>query len=76
MRNWNPFFYGVVGGIIYIINSALLPDWSHSLVGVFTGLVFISIIWLLHTNQKIWSRVLISAGITIIAAAIVRLFIL
>ena len=25
--------------VVYIVNSALLPTWSHTLVGVFTGLI-------------------------------------
>ena len=77
MRNRAPVIYGILGGITYIINSALLPDWSHWLVGLLTGLVFVTVYWLLPQKQNTWKRILISIACTIgvgIAVAIARHF--
>lgn len=72
MKDWNPVISVVLGALGYTVNSALLPDWSHTLVGVFTGLIFFAAYWLIPDKLKMWIRVSISMAITIGAAAIVR----
>ena len=74
MKDWNPVICSVLGALAYIANSALLPSWSHTLVGVFTGLVFIAVYWLISNKSKMWIRVSISVAVAIAAAAIVRIF--
>lgn len=74
MKNWNPIICSVLGALTYIVNSALLPTWSHALVGVFTGLIFIVVYWLISNKSKMWIRVSISVAVAIAAAAIVRIF--
>lgn len=32
MKNWNSVIYAIAGGLLYIISTALLPEWSHLLV--------------------------------------------
>lgn len=73
MKNWNPIIYSLLGGIIYIANSAIFPTWSHTLVGIFSALIFIAAYWLLGDKLKTWIRVSITAAVAVIAAAIVRL---
>lgn len=74
MKNWNPVIFSVLGALAYIVNSALLPTWSHALVGVFTGLLFIAAYWLISNKSRMWVRVSISVAVAIAAAAIVRIF--
>ncbi len=71
MKNWNPIICSVLGALAYIANSALLPDWSHFLVGVFTGLVFVAAYWLVSSKLRVWIRVSIATAIAIGAGAIV-----
>lgn len=63
----------LVGGTVYIANSAILPTWSHALVGVFSGLIFIVAYWLIGKKLNMWIRFSISVAVAILAAAIVRL---
>lgn len=74
MKNWNPIICSVLGALTYIINSALLSTWSHALVGVFTGLIFIVVYWLISNKSKMWVRVSLSVAVAIAAAAIIRIF--
>ena len=74
MKNWNPIICSALGALAYIVNSALLPTWSHTLVGVFTGLIFIAVYWLISNKSKTWVRVSISVAVAIAAAAITRFF--
>lgn len=71
MKNWNPIICSVLGALAYIANSALLPGWSHFLVGVFTGLVFVAAYWLVSSKLRVWIRVSIATAIAIGAGAIV-----
>ena len=73
MKNWNPVVCSVLGALAYIANSALLPTWSHTLVGVFTGLIIFVACWLIGNKLKMWVRISISVAIAIAAAAIIRL---
>lgn len=73
MENWSPLLYSALGALTYIANSELLPTWSHTLVGVFSGLTFGIAYWLIGNNLKMLSRVLISVAVTIAAAMIVRI---
>ncbi len=70
MKNWNPVICSVLGALAYIANSALLP----TLVGVFTGLIFIVVYWLISNKSKMWVRVSLSVAVAIAAAAIIRIF--
>ncbi len=74
MKNWNPIICSALGALTYIVNSALLPTWSHTLVGVFTGLILIAVYWLISNKSKTWVRVSISVAVAIAAAAITRFF--
>ncbi|GEM_PF-1844439 len=74
MKNWNSIIFSVSIGVAYIVNSALLPTWSHTLVGVFTGLILGAGYWLTGNKLKMWIRILISVSVAIAAAAIVRIF--
>lgn len=76
MKKWNPMLCIVLSGLAYIVNSELLPTWSHTLVGAFTGFIFIAVYWLISNRLKIWVRVSISVVVAIAVAAIVRILLL
>ncbi|MCX4288256.1 MAG: hypothetical protein OSJ46_02035 [Duncaniella sp.] len=72
MKNWNHFINGLLGAVVYIANSYLLPDWNHFLVGVFTAVTYVAAYWLMPKNLKIGIRALIPTALAIVAAATVR----
>lgn len=72
MKNWNSVIYAIAGGLLYIISTALLPEWSHLLVSLLAAGVFIVAYWLIPQKMITWLRVLISAAVTITAVAAVR----
>lgn len=72
MENWKGFVFGLLGAFSYIVNSILLPDWKHFLVGIFTGIILLVAYWITPKKLNIWLRAIISVAISIIAAAIVR----
>lgn len=74
MKDLNPIISCVLGALIYIVNSELLPDWSHLRVGLFTAAIFIVVYWLLTSRLAVTARVVISLVAAIAAAAIVRFF--
>lgn len=76
MINWNGIICAILGALLYYINSEILSTWSHALVGLFSGLIFIVVYWLLGNKTKMWIRVAISVAVAIAAAAIVRLFLI
>lgn len=71
--NWNRIFYSVLGVLTYLATSALLPNWSHLLVGILTALLFLIPYWAIGNKLKMWIRVSISVTIAIVATAFVRL---
>lgn len=73
MKNWDPMLCSALGALAYAANSELLPTWSHTLVGAFTGFIFIAVYWLISNKLKIWVRVSISVVVAVAAAAIVRI---
>lgn len=73
MENWNSIICSLVGALAYMANSLLLPNWSHALVGIFTGLIFIAVYWLIGNQSKIWFRVSISVAVAIAVATLVRI---
>lgn len=76
MKNWNPMICSVLGALAYVANTALLPTWSHTLVGAFTGFIFIAVYWLISNKLKTGVRVSISVVVAVAAAAIVRILLL
>lgn len=73
MKNWSPLIYCILGALAYIVNSDILPTWSHALVGVFSGLIFGLVYWLIGDKPKAWIRVSLSVVVAILAAIIVRI---
>lgn len=37
MKNWNSIVYALSGGLLYIISTEILPEWSHLLVSLLAG---------------------------------------
>lgn len=74
MENWNSIICSVLGVSMYFVNSALLPTWSHALVGIFSGVICITAYWLIGDKLKMWIRIIVSVVVAIVAAAIVRIF--
>ena len=74
MKNWKSIIFSVSIVVVYIVNSALLPTWSHTLVGVSICLILGAGYWLTGNKLKMWIRILISVAVAIAAAAIVRIF--
>lgn len=65
--------FGILGGLVYIAVSEILPDWSHLLAGIFAGLLWIAVYYLLPKKWNIWLRVLIPIAVVLLAAGIIRL---
>lgn len=72
MENWNSVLCAAAGGLLYIISSELLPEWSHWLVGIYAGVIFIAAYWIVPKKLKMWLRVSIAVAVAIAAAAIAR----
>lgn len=70
--NWHPYIYGLLGGLLYISVSAILPDWSHTLVGIFAGVVWYVVYLPLPKKLDMRIRVLISVAVVLLIAAIIR----
>lgn len=70
--NWHPFIYGILGALLYTAVSAILPDWSHILVGLFAGVVFLAVYLPLPQKMDIRLRVLIPIILVLLIAAIIR----
>lgn len=73
MKNWNSIVYALSGGLLYIISTEILPEWSHLLVSLLAAGVFIVAYWLIPNKMKTWLRVLISAAVSLAVVALVRL---
>lgn len=73
MKNWNSIVYALSGGLLYIISTEILPEWSHLLVSLLAAGVFIVAYWLITNKMKTWLRVLISAAVSLAVVALVRL---
>lgn len=73
MKNWNSIIYALTGGLLYIISTEILPEWSHLLVSLLAAGVFIVAYWLIPNKMKTWLRVLISAAVSLAVVALVRL---
>ncbi len=73
MKNWNSIIYALSGGLLYIISTEILPEWSHLLVSLLAAGVFIVAYWLITNKMKTWLRVLISAAVSLAVVALVRL---
>ena len=41
MKNYNSIIGVLLASLAYIANSVLLPSWSHTLVGIYTGLIIL-----------------------------------
>lgn len=74
MTNRNPILCCILGALVCIVNSALLPTWSPTLVGVFSGLIMAAVYWFPGNRMKVWIRVSVSVAVAIAAAAIVGIF--
>lgn len=73
MKNLNYITGILLASLAYIANSALLPSWSHTLAGVFTGLIILVTYWIIGNKLKTWVRISISVAIAIATAAIIRI---
>ncbi len=73
MKNWNSIIYALSGGLLYIISTEILPEWSHLLVSLLAAGVFMVAYWLIPNKMKTWLRVLISAAVSLAVVALVRL---
>ena len=73
MKNWNSIVYALSGGLLYIISTEILPEWSHLLVSLLAAGVFMVAYWLIPNKMKTWLRVLISAAVSLAVVALVRL---
>lgn len=73
MNNWNGIICALLGALVYMANSEILPTWSHTLVGIFSALILIAAYWLAGNRLKMWIRASIAAVVTILAAVIARL---
>ena len=73
MKNWNSIIYALSGGLLYIISTEILPEWSHLLVSLLAAGVFMVAYWLIPNKVKTWLRVLISAAVSLAVVALVRL---
>ncbi len=73
MKNWNSIIYALSGGLLYIISTEILPEWSHLLVSLLAAGVFIVAYWLIPNKMKTWLRVLISVAVSVAVVALVRL---
>lgn len=73
MKNWNSIIYALSGGLLYIISTENLPEWSHLLVSLLAAGVFIVAYWLIPNKMKTWLRVLISVAVSVAVVALVRL---
>lgn len=67
------WIFGILGGFVYIAVSEILPNWSHLLAGIFAGLLWVAVYYLLPKKCNIWLRVLIPIAAVILAAGIIRL---
>lgn len=76
MKNWSPLIYSILGALTYIVNSAILQTWSHTQVGVFSGLIVGVAYWLIGEKTKAWIRVCLSVVVAILAATIVGIVII
>lgn len=65
--------FGILGGLVYVAVSEILPDCSHLLAGIFAELLFIAIYYLLPKKWNIWLRVLIPVTVVMLTAGIIRL---
>lgn len=72
MKNWNSIIYALSGGLLYMISTEILPEWSHLLVSLLAAGVFIVAYWLIPNKMKTWLRVLISAAVSLAVVALVR----
>lgn len=70
--NWHPFIYGILGALLYTSVSAILPDWSHTLTGIFAGVVFLAVYLPLPQKLDIRLRALIPIPVVLLIAAIIR----
>ncbi|MBO5030092.1 MAG: hypothetical protein J6C59_10840 [Muribaculaceae bacterium] len=52
MKNWNSIIYALSGGLLYIISTEILPEWSHLLVSLLAAGVFIVAYWLIPNKMK------------------------
>ena len=73
MKNWKSIIYALSGGLLYIISTEILPEWSHLLVSLLAAGVFIVAYWLIPNKMKTWLRVLISVAVSVAVVALVRL---
>lgn len=73
MKNWNSIIYALSGGLLYIISTEILPEWSHLLVSLLAAGVFMVAYWLIPNKMKTWLRVLISAAVSLAVVALVRI---
>lgn len=73
MKNWNSIIYALSGGLLYIISTEILPEWSHLLVSLLAAGVFIVAYWIIPNKMKTWLRVLISVAVSVAVVALVRL---
>lgn len=73
MKIWNSIIYALSGGLLYIISTEILPEWSHLLVSLLAAGVFIVAYWLIPNKMKTWLRVLISVAVSVAVVALVRL---
>lgn len=73
MKNWNSIIYALSGGLLYIISTEILPEWSHLLVSLLAAGVFMVAYWLIPNKMKTWLRVLTSAAVSLAVVALVRL---
>ncbi len=73
MKNYNSIIGVLLASLAYIANSVLLPSWSHTLVGIFTGLIILVAYWLIGNKLKTWVRISISIAIAIATAVIIRI---
>lgn len=70
---WHPFIYGLLGGLVYISVSAILPDWNHTLTGIYAGVVYLAAYLPLPKKLDIRLRALIPIPVVLLIAAIIRI---
>lgn len=71
--NWHPFIYGILGALLYISVSAILPDWNHAITGIFAGVVYLAVYLPLPKKLDIRLRALIPIIVVLLIAAIIRM---
>lgn len=72
IMNWKIILYCLLPGAVYISVSELLPEWNHALAGLFAGLVWVAVFFLLPKKLDEWKRVVISAAAVTVVAGIIR----